>query len=125
MARLCFLRTFVWDDRAADLKSFADLSLTHAPVPDVPESVREDPVVNMTLENHPELFKIVMPVNVDRFEELLADHPNQGFVKSVVRTLQHGFWPYADAKPPEYPDTWDKRRPAPQDAGAADFLHAQ
>lgn len=115
----------MWDDRAAPKKCFADVSLTHAPVPDVPRTVREDPVVNATLAEHSELFKIVTPINIDRFEALLADHPNQDFVQSVVRALRHVFWPYADAKPFDYPDTWDERRPAPQDEAAAAFLRAQ
>ncbi|OJT12050.1 hypothetical protein TRAPUB_11402 [Trametes pubescens] len=125
VARPRFLRSFIWDDRAASLKTFTSLSLTHPPVPDVPESVREDPVVNATLANHPELFKIVTPINVDRFEELLEDHPNQDFVKSVVHSLRNGFWPYADAKPADYPDTWDERRPAPRDEESAHFLRTQ
>ncbi len=120
-----FLRGFVWDDRAAPKKTFRDVSLTHAPVPDVPADVRDDPVVNNTLREHPELFKITTPINVDRFEQLLQDHPNQDFVQSVVRALRHGFWPYADAKPPDYPDTWDEKRPAPQDERAAQFLRDQ
>jgi hypothetical protein len=34
------------------------------------------------------------PFNVDRFEAMLYDHPNQPFVKSVMRSLREGFWPF-------------------------------
>ncbi|KAI0656131.1 hypothetical protein C8Q70DRAFT_883372, partial [Cubamyces menziesii] len=95
------------------------------PVPTVPQPVLDDSVVNGTLKNHPELFAIVTPIKVDRFEELLRDHPNQPFVQSVVRALREGFWPYADAKPDTYPDTWDERRPEHTDGRSAAFLRAQ
>ncbi|KAI0832407.1 hypothetical protein BC628DRAFT_312743 [Trametes gibbosa] len=101
-----FLRGLVWDDGTPPTKCFAEVSLTHPPVPDVPRT-------------------IVTPVNVERFEEYLSDHPNQEFVKSVVRSLREGFWPYADAKPATYPDTWDEKRPAPHDENAAQFLRTQ
>ncbi|KAI0819140.1 hypothetical protein BC628DRAFT_1342399 [Trametes gibbosa] len=120
-----FLRGLVWDDGTPPTKCFAEVSLTHPPVPDVPRTVREDPVVISTLKTRPDLFKIVTPVNVERFEEYLSDHPNQEFVKSVVRSLREGFWPYADAKPATYPDTWDEKRPAPHDENAAQFLRTQ
>ncbi|KAH9857232.1 hypothetical protein C2E23DRAFT_900451 [Lenzites betulinus] len=125
IAQPAFLRGLVWDDLGAPARRFADVSLTHAPVPEVPKAVREDAVVNATLRAHPHLFKIVTPINVERFEELLQAHPNQAFVRSVTRSLREGFWPYADAKPDEYPDTWDERRPAPQDETAASFLRNQ
>jgi hypothetical protein len=34
------------------------------------------------------------PFDVDKFELLLADHPNQPFVKSVMTGLHEGFWPF-------------------------------
>ncbi|KAH9848304.1 hypothetical protein C2E23DRAFT_871274 [Lenzites betulinus] len=106
-------------------KCFAEVSLTHPPVPDVPRAVREDPIVIGTLKAYPTLFKIVTPVNVDHFEEYLTDHPNQDFVKSVVRALREGFWLDADVKPAAYPDTWDEKQPAPHDESAAQFLRSQ
>ncbi|KAI0323360.1 hypothetical protein GY45DRAFT_1264713, partial [Cubamyces sp. BRFM 1775] len=106
-------------------KRFADVSLWHPPVPDIPLAVLEDKVVNRTLREYPHLFAVVTPVRVERFAELLQDHPNQPFVQSVVRALREGFWPYADAKPPSYPDTWDERRPGRLDDDAAAFLQAQ
>ncbi|KAJ8462359.1 hypothetical protein ONZ51_g10950 [Trametes cubensis] len=120
-----FLRGFVWSNSNKPAKRFADVSLSHAPVPTVPQPVLDDSVVNGTLKNHPELFAIVTPIKVDRFEELLRDHPNQPFAQSVVRALREGFWPYADAKPDTYPDTWDERRPEHTDGRSAAFLRAQ
>ena len=39
-------------------------------------------------------IRVETPFNVDRFEALLYDHPNQPFVKSVMDGLRHGFWPF-------------------------------
>ncbi len=119
------MRGLVWDDRDTFPSFFSFLSLTHQPLPDVPESIRSDPVINATLAAHPELFKIVTPVDVDVFAALLTDHPNQPFVLSVLKGLREGFWPFADAKPAEYPDTWDEFRAPPVDDAAREFLRSQ
>ncbi|RDX39626.1 hypothetical protein OH76DRAFT_1325359, partial [Lentinus brumalis] len=95
------------------------------PMPDVPFSVRTNPVINKTLSEHPDLFSVVTPIQVDRFEALLADHPNQPFVQSVTRGLREGFWPFADEKPPEYPETWDEVRPPLAEERARQFLRDQ
>ncbi len=120
-----FLRGMVWHDREEFPDSFGSLSLTHAPLPDVPASIRNDPVINATLDARPDLFRIVTPINVDAFASLLDDHPNQPFVRSVLKGLREGFWPFADAKPSEYPDTWDEARNPPDDDSARNFLRAQ
>jgi hypothetical protein len=41
-----------------------------------------------------DFIKVETPFNVDRFEMLLYDHPNQPFVKSVMNSLRYGFWPF-------------------------------
>jgi hypothetical protein len=40
-----------------------------------------------TIHNHSHLFAITTPINIDHFESLLSSHPNQPFVKSVLRTV--------------------------------------
>ena len=39
-------------------------------------------------------IRVETPFNVDRFEAMLYDHPNQPFVKSVMNSLRNGFWPF-------------------------------
>jgi hypothetical protein len=43
-------------------------------------------------------IKVDTSFNVDRFENLLADHPNQPFVRSVMTGLREGFWPFHDGE---------------------------
>ncbi|KAF8550242.1 hypothetical protein OG21DRAFT_1394621, partial [Imleria badia] len=74
---------------------------------------------------HPELFAVSMPINVDRFEALLASHPNQPFVQSVCCGLHKGFWPYADMHYGEWPLTWDNSQCPIQSDEEASFLRAQ
>jgi hypothetical protein len=38
------------------------------------------------------------PFNVDKFELLLANHPNQPFVQSVMQGLREGFWPFDEGE---------------------------
>ena len=120
-----FLRNLVWDDRDVPHRSFIDVSLTHDPVPDVLPDVRSDPIIAATLAACSDLFKIVTPIKTDVFQNLLSDHPNQPFVRSVCRGLREGFWPYADEKPDTYPDTWDEVRPPLSDDRARQFLRDQ
>ncbi|KAI9056378.1 hypothetical protein FKP32DRAFT_1585873, partial [Trametes sanguinea] len=115
----------IWGGSLRQIKRFSSVSLSHPPLADVPDAVRNDPIVNATLRSRPDLFKIVTPIHVDRFEQLVADHPNQDFAQSVVRGLREGFWPYADCKPDSYPDTWDEVRPPPSTAQCASFLREQ
>ena len=65
------------------------------------------------------------PVNVDSFETLLIDHPNQVFVKSVCRSLCEGFWPFADTKLGDYPITWDFSDWNPKSLEHTEFIAKQ
>jgi len=64
-------------------------------------------IAAQTVAVHPDLFKIVTPINVRRFEELLDGHPNPSFVLSVCRALREGFWPWADTSDAAYPSIND------------------
>jgi hypothetical protein len=48
-----------------------------------------------------------MPINIDQFEQLLQDHPNQPFICSVSHALCEGFWPWADTSNDLYPSIND------------------
>ena len=41
-----------------------------------------------------DFIEVKTPFNVNKFESLLVDHPNQPFVKSVMTRLREGFWPF-------------------------------
>jgi len=92
----------IWSPTDASFSPTARSSEYADPVPEPPASLLND-LSSCTLVDHPELFAIVTPINVDRFEELLSDHPNQPFVASVCRALRCGFWPWADMSDTAYP----------------------
>ena len=48
-----------------------------------------------TIKDNPHIFKIVTPINVYCFEQLLVSHPN-GDLVSVCWRFWEGFWPLAD-----------------------------
>src|SRR5882724_9628671 len=97
---------FLWVHNRSLQSPSASFTEIVEPLPNVPTSKLHNPMPNSTITSHPHLFKIVTPVKVDRFEQLLSSHPNQPLVQSVCRGLCEGFWPFAcfsiDA-----PDTWD------------------
>ena len=120
-----YTRGLLWDAGDDRLSVTAQYSLTAAPVPRVPDKELENKELINTIKTHPHLFKIDCPILVDRFEELLASHPNQPFVKSVCRALREGFWPYADTKYGDYPTTWDFSEREPRDPEHALFIANQ
>ena len=77
------------------------------------------------ISTHLHLFKVNCPIIVDRFKELLVDHPNQPFVKSVCRALHEGFWPFANTRYGDYPTTWDFSERELQDPEHANFIAKQ
>ncbi len=77
------------------------------------------------IRENPELFKIVTPINVDKFQSRLRGHPNQDFVTSVCNGLREGFWPWANTLQPGYPLTHNNSYPTPPDEKKAAFLRAQ
>ena len=78
-----------------------------------------------TIRDNPHLFRIVSPINVDRFEKLLETHPNKPFVQSVCASFREGFWPWANTQKEEYPATWDFSERPPKTEREAGFLRYQ
>ena len=120
-----YLRHNIWEGDDVFSKSSADWSETAKPLPMIPKAELMNPVVLKTIHENPQLFDIVTPININRFEELLKSHPNQPFVKSVCRGLREGFWPWADTFIGEYPDTFDLSFPTPDNTEEAQFLRDQ
>jgi hypothetical protein len=80
---------------------------TEPPVPIPPPYELSNSVALKTIRDNRHLFEIVTPINVDRFEAYLQDHPNPAFTQSVCRALREGFWPWAQTDDPDLPVTWD------------------
>ena len=78
-----------------------------------------------TIHDNPHLFRIVSPINVDRFEKLLETHPNKLFVQSVCVSFREGFWPWANTQKEEYPAMWDFSERPPKTEREAGFLRDQ
>lgn len=99
-----YARDFLWEeDRRPSFQTSADLSEQAMPLPLPPERSELHPDLLRTVDDNPELFKIVTPVNVDKLEYLLSDHPNRPFVQSVVRMMREGAWPWARTPTLDFP----------------------
>ncbi|EGG06640.1 uncharacterized protein MELLADRAFT_71897 [Melampsora larici-populina 98AG31] len=91
-----FKRGYEWEwPGATGYSNAIDSSLWASPL-DEPPPLSVDTKAAFALKQYKEFFKIVSPIDVNMFEFLLKDHPNQPFVKSVVRGLRHGFWPMSE-----------------------------
>ena len=75
--------------------SLSALSTENAPLlPSPPPHLLNYPIIQKTLESLQGFIKVDTPFNIDRLETLLFDHPNQPFIKLVIRGLHEGFWPF-------------------------------
>jgi hypothetical protein len=99
--------------------------MTDDPLPRPPEEEYSNHDAVSTVKDYPHLFKIVTPIKVNRFEQLLDTHPNKAFVQSVCTSLRDGFWPWAKIQKEEYPVTWDFSDRPPKTEREADFLRRQ
>ena len=71
-------------------------------MPDPPPQSSFSDAFLQTLDNHPALFKIVTPVNVNKLEYFLQDHPNDPFVILVCHMMHEGVWPWAISPPTSF-----------------------
>ncbi|KAI0054893.1 hypothetical protein BV25DRAFT_1768143, partial [Artomyces pyxidatus] len=95
------------------------------PLPSPPTAALENPAALKILHENPDLFEVVTPINVDRFEKLLETHPNRPFVESVIRGFREGFWPFAENDLDLYPETCDHPERNLRFADADDLAWAQ
>lgn len=122
-ASLKFHQGLLWT-HDEDGNSPTALSTTYEPPLPRPHPCEFRPEIITTISQHPELFKIVTPIKIKCFEELLTSHPNRPFVNSVLTGLREGFWPFAHT-PPEYPLTHDVSHRPPKTEAQRAFLIEQ
>ncbi|THH06050.1 hypothetical protein EW146_g9736 [Bondarzewia mesenterica] len=114
-------RSFIWSDFNLSFTPSAVYSECALPLSSPPLNELQHTAALQTISDYPDLFKIVTPINVPRFEELLVTHPNRPFVDSVLKGLREGFWPAADTSDPLYPETWDNSSRALREASQVEF----
>ncbi|KIJ52896.1 hypothetical protein M422DRAFT_242842 [Sphaerobolus stellatus SS14] len=78
-----YTRGFLWSSSETPSTPSASSTVLAQPLPSPPLSELNNRVALDTIKNNPSLFKIVTPINISHFEELLASHPNQLYVASV------------------------------------------
>jgi hypothetical protein len=94
-----FRRGFVWSNDSANKISPAALYTESAPpLPSPPQHLLVDPAIQTSIKSLGDSIKVDTPFDVDKFELLLTDHPNQPFVRSVMKGLREGFWPFDDGE---------------------------
>jgi hypothetical protein len=122
-----YLERSVWTDveTSPSYSPTAWSTLMDVPLPRPPPEEFANLDAMTTICENPHLFKLVTPINIDRFEELLGTHPNVPFVESVCTSLREGFWPWANTQKREYPITWDFSDRPPKTELEAGFLRDQ
>ena len=94
-----FRRGYVWADSVQNnISPSAYYTESALPLPSVPQHLIDDPVIQASILALGDSIKVETPFDVDEFELLLTDHPNQPFVQSVMRGLREGFWPFDEGE---------------------------
>ena len=115
----------MWSDFDLGISRAALWTEDALPLPSVPLEEFQNVEAISTIFRNLHLFKIVTPIKVSRFKELLLTHPNQPFVDSVVYGLSHGFWPFAHTRYGSYPTTVDDSGAPPKTIEQTEFLRKQ
>lgn len=89
----CFMRGLEWDSFNPQGFSSAIKSSFHSPPLPDPPPLADDPNAAFAIKCFPHLFKITTPFKVNLIEKLSLNHPNQPFIKSVIKGLHQGFCP--------------------------------
>ena len=58
------------------------------------ERLIHDPQIRQTLDSLKDAIEVKTPFDVDKLELMLTNHPNPTFVRSVIKGLCEGFWPF-------------------------------
>ncbi|TFK38310.1 hypothetical protein BDQ12DRAFT_606531 [Crucibulum laeve] len=115
-----YARDLIWAPKKYPCTTLALATESMPLLPSLPDYEFVNSAALKTIEKYPHLFKIVMPIKVSHFEQLLTSHPNKPLVELVSCSLQEGCWPWADTSDPSYPVTWDNsNRPLKSKAHAA------
>jgi hypothetical protein len=122
-----YLRSLIWSNptRQPLISPTAYCTIFDKPLPRPPEDEYENLDAISTISRNPDLFKIITPINVSRFQQLLDSHPNKPFTDSVCLALREGFWPWAHTRLDAYPVTWDFSDRPPKTEREAGFLRSQ
>ncbi|KIJ36981.1 hypothetical protein M422DRAFT_260630 [Sphaerobolus stellatus SS14] len=94
-----YMRGFLWSSSKSPSTPSTSSTLLTQPLPPPPSSKLNNRAALDTIKNNQSLFKIVTPINIAHFEELLQSHLNQPYVTSVCCGLQEGFWSHAEIPP--------------------------
>ena len=114
----------VWDPENRQPVSTVEWTERAKPLPRPSPEQLMHPVSRQTIATYPDLFQIVTPIKINVFEDLLREHPNQPFVRSVCEGLRYGFWPWADIWKPGYPESLNLSQPQ-QETTREKFLNDQ
>ncbi|CDO77126.1 hypothetical protein BN946_scf184657.g1 [Trametes cinnabarina] len=102
-------RGFLWDHNDTHpVTPLATLSESMAALPSPPLSELQNVAALETLQAYPHLFRIVSPLDVNVFEQLLVSHPNRPLVDSTSSG--------------DFPVSWEEPT-GPLDDGALRFAH--
>jgi hypothetical protein len=88
-----YRRGYAWSVSSSNTSPSALYTESAPPLPSVPPHLVNDPSIQAALLEARDHIKVDTPINVDRLETMLSDHPNQPFVRSVMQGLREGFWP--------------------------------
>ena len=76
------------------------------PFPSPPSHLLNNLSIQSTLSELQGYVNTDTPFDIDNLELFLGSHPNQLFVRSIMRSLREGFWPFDEENGMNFPKTW-------------------
>ena len=90
-----YARNFVWIYNELPHMTLAAYTEIMLALPSPPENKLNNEAVHATIHDHPHLFQLITPINIDHLEHYLSLHPNQALTRSTILGFCQCFWPYA------------------------------
>ena len=120
-----YARDFVWVNDAPPHMTLAAYTEIMPALPSPPENKLNNEVANATICNHPHLFQLITPINIDCLEQYLSSHPNQALAHSITLGFCQGFWPYTIMENAPRLPIVDNSSRVIKDPVHAQFIHEQ
>ena len=89
-----YARGLVWTNDDPTHTTLTTYTEIMPALPTPPTNELNSSIALATIHDHPHLFQLITPINIDHLESLLTTHPNQALVRSIILGFRQGFWPF-------------------------------
>ena len=120
-----YTRGLVWTNDDPTHTTLTTYTEIMPALPTPPTNELNSSIALTTICDHPHLFQLITPINIDHLESLLTTHPNQALIHSIILSFQQGFWPFVITENAPHPSIINNSVCIIQDPAHVLFVHKQ